>query len=88
MKVCNADKMSPICFALKQKLNSWPSQSVGTGFYPKSHYKYTVGKTKLSWREQGQLAVLLYSKSNSRENQKKGWAKSGDMNEMQAVVGM
>lgn len=61
---------------------------MGTGFYPKSHYKYTVGKTKLSWREQGQLAVLLYSKSNGRENQKKGWAKSGDMNEMQAVVGM
>lgn len=80
--------MSPICFALKQKLNSWPSQSVGTGFYPKFYYKYTVGKTKLSWREQGQLAVLLCSKSKGRENQKKDWAKSGDMNEMQAVIGM
>lgn len=50
-----------VLFALKQEVNSWPSQSVGTGIYPKPYYKHTGGKTKLSWREQGQRAVLNVS---------------------------
>lgn len=50
-----------LLFAFKQKVNSRPSQSVGTGIYLKPYYKYRVEKTKLSWREPSQKAEVNVS---------------------------